>query len=97
VLGNIHDRLGYITMFSFLYVAADELVDELGRRGWSVASGSACTSETERPLHVLQAIGALTHGNLRISLPPEATAEQIEDFADDLVETVARIRQAAGL
>ena len=97
VLGHRAQRLGYITMFSFLYVAADELVDELGRRGWAVASGSACTSDTERPLHVLVAISALTHGNLRVSLPPGTTKPQIEAFAADLIAIVQQIRAKTGL
>ena len=96
ILGHPEQRLGYIVMFSFLYVAADELVDELARLGWSVASGSACTSDTQRPLHVLEAIGALSHGNLRVSLPPWTTESTIRSFADDLVLVVARIRKELG-
>ncbi len=97
VLGHPTERLGYIIMFSFLYVAADELVDQLARRGWAVASGSACTSDTERPLHVLVAISALTHGNLRVSLPPSTSQAQIDAFATDLIAIVTQIRAAAQL
>ncbi len=96
ILGHPELRVGYIVMFSFLYVAADKLVDELARLGWSVASGSACTSDTQRPLHVLEAIGALSHGNLRVSLPPWTTESTIRDFADDLLLVVARIRKELG-
>ena len=91
-LGHPTDRLPHIVMFSFLYVAADELVDNLGRAGWSVASGSACTSDTNRPLHVLEAIGALTHGNLRVSLPPWTTSDTIRAFAADLADVISRLR-----
>lgn len=96
ILGDSESQLGYIAMFSFLYVAADELVDELAKLGWSVASGSSCTSDTQRPLHVLEAIGALTHGNLRVSLPPWTTESTIRAFVDDLVRTVNQIREDAG-
>lgn len=96
VLGHPENQLGYLVMFSFLYVAADELVDELAKLGWSVASGSACTSDTRRPLHALEAIGALTHGNLRVSLPPWTIESDIRAFADDLARTVTRIRAESG-
>jgi cysteine desulfurase len=96
VLGHHENQVGYIVMFSFLYVAADELVDKLARLGWSVASGSACTSDTHRPLHVLEAIGALTHGNLRVSLPPWTTETTIRHFAADLARIVADLREEVG-
>lgn len=97
VLGHPTNRLGYVSMFSFLYVAADELVDELGKLGWSVSSGSACTSDTHRPLHVLEAIDALTHGNLRVSLPPWTTEATISRFVDDLARIVSRLRVNSGV
>ncbi len=88
--------LGYLTMFTLLYVAADELVDALGRRGWAVASGASCTSDTRRPHHVLVAVGAATHGSLRVSLAPGATRADADRFCDDLVAVVAAGRAAAG-
>lgn len=100
ILGDPTGRLGYLAMFSFLYVPADELVDELARRGWAVASGASCTSDTRRPHHVLVAIGALTHGSLRVSVGPWTTDDELAAFTDDLVTVVARIRaetRAAGL
>lgn len=96
VLGHPVHRLPYLTMFSFLYVAADEMVDALARRGWAVASGASCTSDTRRPHHVLVAVGALTHGSLRVSVGPQTTVAQIDDFVADLVEVVAEARADAG-
>lgn len=96
VLGHPTSRLPYLTMLSFLYVPADELVDELARRGWSVASGASCTSDTRRPHHVLVAMGALTHGSLRVSVGPWTTLEEIDAFVADLVAVVARIREESG-
>lgn len=89
-------EVGYLTMFTFLYVAADELVDELGRRGWSVASGASCTSDTRRPHHVLVAVGASTHGSLRVSLGPDVTSADVAAFVGDLTEIVSRLRAEAG-
>lgn len=86
----------FITMFTFLYVAADELIDELARRGWSCASGASCTSDTKRPHHVLTAVGAASHGSLRVSLPPWITRQDAENFAAELTEVVATLRREAG-
>ena len=50
------------------------LLEELSRRGLVVASGSACTSSALRPSHVLAAMGVLTHGNVRVTLPLAAVS-----------------------
>lgn len=97
VLGDPDERVGYLAMFSVWYVPADELVDELARRGWSVASGASCTSDTRRPHHVLVAIGAPTHGSLRVSIGPWTTEAELDRFAADLVEIVGRIRAESGV
>ena len=94
--GSTTHRVPYLTMFSFLYVPADELVDELGRRGWAVSSGASCTSDTQRPHHVLVAVGALTHGSLRVSVTPTTTTAEIDDFVTDLADIVSRIRTESG-
>lgn len=86
----------WITMFTFLYVAADEMIDALARRGWSCSSGASCTSDTRRPHHVLVAVGASTHGSLRVSLPPWAATTQLDRFAEDLADVVAQLRREAG-
>ena len=96
VLGHPDDRVGYLTMLTFLYVPADELVDLLAERGWSVASGASCTADTRRPHHVLVAIGASTHGSLRVSLGPWSTTNLIEQFVTDLEHAVSAIRAGIG-
>lgn len=96
VVGHPDSRVGYLTMFTFLYVAADELVDRLAERGWSVASGASCTADTRRPHHVLVAVGASTHGSLRVSLGPWVTSGVVEDFAADLERVVTDIRTDVG-
>jgi cysteine desulfurase len=82
---------------SFLYVDGEALVDALARRGFSVASGSACTASTLEPSHVLAAMGALTHGNIRVSLARDTTVEDVDAFLAALPEVVSEIRSDAGL
>jgi cysteine desulfurase len=97
VVGDPVDRLPHLVTFSFLYVDGEAVVDALNRRGFEVASGSACTASTLEPSHVLAAMGALTHGNVRVSLTRDATEEHVDTFLAALPEVVAEIRRDAGL
>ena len=97
VVGDPVDRLPHLVTFSCLYVAGDELVAALDRRGYGVASGSACTASTLEPSHVLAAMGALTHGNVRVSLRRDSTAVEVDGFCAAVTDAVAEIRSGAGL
>ena len=85
-------RLPHVLTASALYVDGEALVLELDRRGFAVASGSACVADGERPSHVLAAMGALTGGNVRISLPFGCTEETVEGFAAAFSAAVAELR-----
>ena len=78
--------------FSCLYVAGEALLDALDREGFAVSSGSACTSDTLEPSHVLVAMGVVSHGNIRVSLPRGVAAADVERFLDVLPELVERAR-----
>ncbi|MGN0064535.1 MAG: cysteine desulfurase family protein [Nocardioides sp.] len=97
VVGHPTERLPHLVTFSCLYVDGEALVTELDRRGFSVASGSACTASTLRPSHVLEAMGVLTHGNVRLSLHRDTTREQVEAFCDALGPVVTELRARVGL
>ena len=97
VVGDPVDRLPHLVTFSFLYVDGEAIVDALNRRGFEVASGSACTASTLEPSHVLAAMGALTHGNVRVSLTRDATEADVDAFLDVLPGVVADIRKDAGV
>jgi len=101
VVGSPQDRLPHLCTFSVLYVDGETLVDELARRGVDVASGSACTSDTLEPSHVLAAMGALTQGNVRVTLPLEAVApgreETVQRLCRELPDVVASCRARLGL
>ncbi len=96
VAGDPVDRLPHVTTFSCLFVDGEAIVDELDRRGFAVASGSACTSATLQPSHVLAAMGVLSHGNVRVTLPLAAVApdraEAVDRFCAVLPEAVAAVR-----
>ena len=96
VVGDPDQRLPHLVTFSCLYVDGEALVTGLDQQGYGVASGSACTSSTLAPSHVLEAMGVLTHGNVRVSVHRDTTAEQVEGFLDALPRVVAGIRAELG-
>ncbi|HUC58378.1 MAG TPA: aminotransferase class V-fold PLP-dependent enzyme [Streptosporangiaceae bacterium] len=96
VHGNHALSLPHIVTFSCLYLDGEALVTELDKAGFSVSSGSACASETAQPSHVLAAMGALTHGNVRVSLPSGATRGSVEEFLVVLPDIVRRLRESIG-
>ncbi|WP_234411196.1 cysteine desulfurase family protein [Nocardioides terrigena] len=97
VVGDPVARLPHLVTFSCLYVDGEALVHELDRHGFGIASGSACTSSTLAPSHVLEAMGVLTHGNVRLSLQRDATRAQVDAFCDVLPGVVRDIRARVGL
>lgn len=97
VVGDPGDRLPHVLTFSCLYVDGEALVTALDAEGFSVSSGSACTSSTLRPSHVLAAMGVLTHGNVRVSLGRSTTYADIDRFATVLPGLVERIRAEVGM
>ncbi|WP_107774651.1 cysteine desulfurase family protein [Nocardioides sediminis] len=97
VVGDPDVRLPHLVTFSCLYLDGEALVHELDRRGFGIASGSACTSSTLAPSHVLEAMGVLTHGNVRLSLQRDATRAQVDAFCDALPDVVRELRARVGL
>ncbi|WP_343061406.1 cysteine desulfurase family protein [Nocardioides luti] len=97
VVGDPVDRLPHLVTFSCLYVEGEALVSALDRHGFGVASGSACTASTLEPSHVLAAMGALTHGNVRVSLGRETTEQDVERFLAVLPGVVRDLRAEVGL
>ena len=97
VVGDPVGRLPHLVTFSCLYVDGEALVHELDRRGFGIASGSACTASTLAPSHVLEAMGVLTHGNVRLSLQRDTTREQVEAFCAALPGVVGELRARVGL
>ncbi|MCX5288798.1 MULTISPECIES: cysteine desulfurase/sulfurtransferase TusA family protein [unclassified Streptomyces] len=96
VVGDPERRLPGIVTFSCLYVDGETLLHELDREGFSVSSGSSCTSSTLTPSHVLKAMGVLSEGNVRVSLPTGTTREEVERFLEVLPGVVAGVREKLG-
>src|SRR3954468_7913406 len=90
LVGDPVRRLPHVLTFSCLYVDGESLVTELDRFGFAVASGSACTASSLEPSHVLAAMGALTHGNVRVSLGRETTAADVDRLLAVLPGVLAR-------
>ena len=95
VVGDPAGRLPHLVTFSCLYVDGESLLTALDRRGFEVSSGSSCTSSTLTPSHVLVAMGALTHGNVRVSLHRGTTEAEVLAFLAALPEIVAALRRDA--
>jgi cysteine desulfurase len=96
VSGDPVRRAPHLLTFSVLYVDGETLTLELDKVGFAVASGSACSASSEHPSHVLAAMGALTHGNVRIGLTWTTTAAQIDRFLAVLPPIVSDIRATVG-
>ncbi|MEV1008993.1 aminotransferase class V-fold PLP-dependent enzyme [Streptomyces sp. NPDC049881] len=94
VVGDPVHRLPHIVTFSCLYADGEALLHALDRAGFSVSSGSSCTSSTLTPSHVLVAMGVLSEGNVRVSLPPGTAEEEVARFLAVLPDAVAGVRAA---
>jgi cysteine desulfurase len=96
VLGDPVGRLPHIVTFSCLYVDGEALLGALDRRGFAVSSGSSCTSSTLEPSHVLVAMGALSSGNVRVSLHHASTEAEVDALLAVLPEVIAGVRAEIG-
>lgn len=101
VVGDAVDRLPHVVTFSSLYVDGEAVVGAFDTAGFAVASGSACTSSTLEPSHVLAAMGVLTHGNVRVTLPLPAVSPGVADdvaaFTAAVAPTVRAVRDRLGV
>ena len=92
VFGDPEHRLPNLVAFSCPAVNAEALVLDLDEAGFAVSSGSACTSDTVAPSHVLVAMGAADRGNVRVSLPFGTPADEVERFLAVLPRVVEKLR-----
>ncbi len=98
--GHRTDRLPNNVNFSFQFIEGESLLIMLDMAGICGSSGSACTSGSLDPSHVLLAIGLpheIAHGSLRLTLGDENTKEEIDFVIDKLKEIVQRLRDMSPL
>ena len=98
--GDTEKRLPGNSNISFRFIEGEGLLLNLDLKGICASSGSACTSGSLDPSHVLLAIGLpheIAHGSLRISIGKYNTKEEIDYVIDCLVEIVGRLREMSPL
>lgn len=98
--GDRTKRLPNNVNFSFQFVEGESLLIMLDMKGICASSGSACTSGSLDPSHVLLAIGLpheIAHGSLRLTLSEENTEEEIDYVVDAIAEIVERLRSMSPL
>lgn len=100
VNGSRKDRLPNNVHFCFRFIEGESLLILLDQKGICGSSGSACTSGSLDPSHVLLAIGLpheIAHGSLRLTLSEENTLEEMDFVADELKKIVERLRSMSPL
>ena len=98
--GHPEHRLPNNANFSFRFIEGESLLIMLDMKGICASSGSACTSGSLDPSHVLLAIGLpheIAHGSLRLTLSEETTKEDIDYVVDCLKEIVQNLRNMSPL
>lgn len=98
--GHREKRLPNNTSFCFRYIEGESLLLSLDMMGYVVSSGSACTSGSLDPSHVLLGIGLpheIAHGSMRASLSEFTTEEEIDSFIKAVPPIVQRLRDMSPL
>ena len=98
--GHPENRLPNNANFSFQFIEGESLLIMLDMKGICASSGSACTSGSLDPSHVLLAIGLpheIAHGSLRLTLSEETTREEIDYVVESIKEIVAKLRAMSPL
>lgn len=98
--GDREKRLPNNVNFSFQFIEGESMLIMLDGKGICASSGSACTSGSLDPSHVLLAIGLpheLAHGSLRLTISDETTMEDIDFVVDNLKQIVERLRSMSPL
>lgn len=98
--GNFQHRVPSVANFSFEFVEGEGILMLMDFAGIAVSSGSACSSGSLDPSHVLLAMGVpieVSHGSIRFSFGKDNTMEEVDYAVDKLKETIERLRQMSPL
>jgi cysteine desulfurase len=99
VNGNILHRLAQVTNISFKYAESEALMQGINKN-IAVSSGSACTSASLEPSHVLKALGLsddLAHSSIRFGLGRSTTEEEVDYTIQEVGKSVTRLRESSPL
>jgi cysteine desulfurase len=100
IFGDKSNRLTNTSFFAFNEIEGETLVMALDRKGFAVASGSACSSDSTEPSHVLMAMGVspdIARGAIRVSFGANNTHQQVNDLVSTLKSEVQRLRQLTAI
>ena len=100
IFGAQSIRLSNTSFFAMDGIEGETLVVALDRKGYAVASGSACSSDSTEPSAVLLAMGVqedLARGAVRVSLGQQNTAQQVSDFLQLLQQEIVRLKQLSAM
>ena len=100
IFGAQSIRLSNTSFFAMDGIEGETLVVALDRKGYAVASGSACSSDSTEPSAVLLAMGVqkdLARGAIRVSLGQQNTAQQVSDFLQLLQQEIVRLKQLSAM
>ena len=100
IFGHHGLRLPNTSFFAFKNLDGETLVTALDKAGFAVASGSACSSDSGEPSHVLLAMGVdedLAKGAVRVSFGMSNTLDQVQHFLKALEHEVARLRNLTAM
>lgn len=98
--GNREHRVPSVANFSFEFVEGEGILMLLDFHGVAVSSGSACSSGSLDPSHVLLAMGVpieISHGSIRFSFGKNNTMEEVDYTVDALKDTIAKLREMSPL
>ena len=100
IFGAQSTRLSNTSFFAMDGIEGETLVVALDRKGYAVASGSACSSDSTEPSAVLLAMGVqeeLARGAVRVSLGTQNSAQQVADFLQHLQQETLRLKQLSAM
>lgn len=100
IFGQTAARLPNTTFFAFPHLDGETLVMALDRQGFAVASGSACSSDSPEPSHVLLAMGVppeRARGAVRISLGADNTRAQVDACLQAIEHALSRMHRMAAI
>ncbi len=100
IFGAQSTRLSNTSFFAVDGIEGETLVVALDRKGYAVASGSACSSDSTEPSAVLLAMGVqeeLARGAVRVSLGTQNSAQQVANFLQQLQQEVLRLKQLSAM